>query len=83
MGRCGRTVDSVGGGDRLDTGMVCGGDHAGGGDLGRGGSTVEGRGKREVADCGIFGRGRDLPKEVEVGLIWVAIAIEAAAHGHK
>jgi hypothetical protein len=73
LGRCGRAVDGVGGGDRRDTGMDSGGDHAGGGDLGRCGGAVEGRGSREVAigggDCdfGIFGRGRDLPKEIEVG----------------
>lgn len=88
MGRCGRAVDGVGGGDRLVTGMVCGGDHAGGGDLGRGGGAAEGRGCRErpevgvgggECDFGIFGRGRDLPKELEVGLILVTIAIK---HGH-
>lgn len=90
LGRCGRAGDGVGGGDRTDTGGVCGGDHAGGGDLGLCGGAAGGRGKRgrsEVAiggggcDFGIFGRGRDLPKELEVGLIWVAIAIKAS-HGH-
>jgi hypothetical protein len=76
LGRCGRAVGGVGGGDRRDTGMVCGGDHAGGGDLGRGGGAVEGTGcpeRPEVVigggDCdfGTFGRGRDLPKGLEVG----------------
>ena len=87
-GRCGRAVDGVGGGDRRDTGTVCGGDHAGGGDLGRVGGAVEGRGCRErpeVAiggDFGTFGRGRDLPKGLEVGLIWVTIAIKTS-NGHK
>lgn len=78
LGRCGRADDDVGGGDRRDTGVVCRGDHAGGGDLGRCGGAVEGRGSRERSevsiggggcDFGIFGRGRDLPKELEVGLI--------------
>ena len=86
-GRCGRAVDGVGGGDCGNTVMVCGGDHAGGGDLGRCGVAVEGRGYRECSevaigggDCdfGILGRGRDLPKELEVGLIWEAIAIKAS-----
>lgn len=76
LGRCGRAVDGVRGGDRANTGVVCGGDHAGGGDLGRCGGAAEGRGswkRPEVAtdgggcDFGIFGRGRDLPKELEVG----------------
>lgn len=76
LGRCGRADDDVGSGDRRDTGTVCGGDHAGGGDLGRGGGEVAGRGwweRPEVAvggggcDFGILGSGRDLPKELDVG----------------
>lgn len=85
LGRCGRADDEVGGGDRRDTGTVCGGDHAGGGDLGRGGGEVAGSGSGERpelafggggCDFGILGSGRDLPKELEVGLIWVTIAIK-------
>lgn len=73
LGRCGRACDDAGGGDRPDTGVVCRGDHAGGGDRGRCGGRVEGRGCRGLAidgggcDFGIFGRGRDLPKELDVG----------------
>jgi hypothetical protein len=77
FGRCGRADDDGGGGDRRDTGMVCGGDHAGGGDLGRGGGEVAGSGcgsGEEVGgggDFGILGSGRDLPNELVDGLIWV------------
>ena len=46
-GRSGRADDDVGDGDRRDTGTVCGGDHAGGGDLGLGGGEGEGRGRDE------------------------------------
>jgi hypothetical protein len=89
FGRCGRAVDGVGGGDRRDTGMVCGGDHAGGGDLGRDGGDVAESGSGEgpeVAfgggggDFGILGSGRDLPKELVDGLIWVTITIKSS-HG--
>jgi hypothetical protein len=87
-GRCGRAVDDdAGDGERRDTGTVCGGDHAGGGDLGRGGGEGEGRGRHECpkvasngggGDFGILGSGRDLPKELVVGLIWITIVIKSS-----
>lgn len=93
LGRCGRANDDVGGGDRRATGMVCGGDHAGGGDLGRdGGGDVAGSGSGEgpeVAfgggggDFGILGSGRDLPKELVDGLIWVTITIKVIARRNR
>ena len=83
LGRCGRAEedgddDDVGGGDRRETGVVCGGDQAGGGDLGLdgggevAGSAVGGGG----GDFGILGSGRDLPKELVDALIWVTITIK-------
>ena len=88
FGRCGRGEDDegddddVGGGDRRETGVVCGGDHAGGGDLGRdgGGELVGSEVGGGGGDFGILGSGRDLPKELVDALIWLTITINTS-HG--